>query len=302
MAIDVTTQRTIPAPFIEGASKAFIDQLTKAVGQYKGADLSKAFGSQFIAGQDPLEKQAQDLAQSGIGSYEQFLNRAKDAQAQAGILSGEAQQFVGPQAYKQFMSPYQRDVIDTTLLEFDRQSAKGIPGIAAQAVGAGVLGGGREGVMRAEYGASSDRNRAALQAQLLGQAFGQAQQAANQAFGQQLGLANQQANLGQAQLGLGSAIQGFQGRDIAGLASFGSQNRALEQQRLLADQQLAQARLNQPLTAAKTLGSGITGIVSAFPGASTQQITSTPDPSLAQTALGTGATLAGIYRGFGLGG
>ena len=73
------------------------------------------------------------------------------------------------------MSPYQQDVIDTTLAEFDVQAAKGIPGIAAQAVGAGVLGGGREGVMRSEYQASSDRNRAALQAQLLGQGFGQAQ-------------------------------------------------------------------------------------------------------------------------------
>ena len=84
------------------------------------------------------------------------------------------------------MSPYQQDVIDTTLREFDVQAAKGIPSIAAQAVGRGVLGGGREGVIRSEYQTTSDRNRAALQAQLLQQGFGQAQQAAQQQFMNQM--------------------------------------------------------------------------------------------------------------------
>jgi hypothetical protein len=73
------------------------------------------------------------------------------------------------------MSPYQQDVIDTTLQEFDVQAQKGLPGLAAQAIGAGAFGGGREGVQRAEYQAASDRNRAALQAQLLQQGFGTAQ-------------------------------------------------------------------------------------------------------------------------------
>ena len=55
------------------------------------------------------------------------------------------------------MSPYQQDVIDTTLAEFDRQTAKGLPSLAAQAVAAGAFGGGREGVQRAEFQATSDR-------------------------------------------------------------------------------------------------------------------------------------------------
>ena len=80
---------------------------------------------------------------------------------------------------KAYMSPYQQDIIDkTTLAEFDVQAQKGLPGLAAQAIGAGAFGGGREGVQLAEYQATSDRNRAALQAQLLGQGFGQAQQQA----------------------------------------------------------------------------------------------------------------------------
>ena len=83
------------------------------------------------------------------------------------------------------MSPYQQDIIDTTLAEYDIQAQKGLPGLAAQAIGAGAFGGGREGVQLAEYQASSDRNRAALQAQLLGQGFGQANQLAQNAFNQQ---------------------------------------------------------------------------------------------------------------------
>jgi len=275
---EVVQQQILPAPFIEAAAKPYLQELTTAVGGLKAADLSKSLGSQFIAGQDPLQAQAQTLATQGIGAYQPFLTSAAAS--------------AGPTAYQQFMSPYQQDVIDTTLAEFDVQSAKGIPGIAAQAVGAGVLGGGREGVMRSEYQASSDRNRAALQAQLLGQGFGQAQQAAQQAF------MNQQT-LGQQQLGLGSAQQGFLGQDVGALSTLGAQNQALAQAQLSAQQQLAQAQLQQPLQAAQALGAGITGLIAGYPG-QTQTQTS-PSPSLAQTALGTGATLAGIYRGFGLG-
>ena len=53
----------------------------------------------------------------------------------------------------------------------------------------GVLGGGREGVVRSEYQTASDRNRAALLAQLNQQGFGQAQQLAQQNFMNQMGLA-----------------------------------------------------------------------------------------------------------------
>ena len=268
---EVVQQQILPAPFIEAAAKPYLQELTTAVGGLKAADLSKSLGSQFIAGQDPLQARAQTLAESGIGAYKPFLTSAAAS--------------AGPTAYQQFMSPYQQDIIDTTLREFDVQSAKGIPGIAAQAVGAGVLGGGREGVMRSEYQASSDRNRAALQAQLLGQGFGQAQALAQQ------NMANQ--------LQLGSAQQGFLGQDVGALSTLGAQNQALAQAQLSANQQLAQAQLQQPLQAAQALGAGITGLIAGYPGQTQQQIS--PSPTLAQTALGTGATLAGIYRGFGLG-
>ena len=48
-------------------------------------------------------------------------------------------------------------------------------------------------------------------------------------------------------------------------------------------------------TAAQTLGAGITSLISGYPGGS--KVTQQPAPSALQSALGLGATLAGIYRG-----
>ena len=275
---EVVQQQILPAPFIEAAAKPYLQELTTAVGGLKAADLSKSLGSQFIAGQDPLQAQAQQTALGGIGAYRPFLQGAQQAQTTAAGLTG-------PTAYKQFMSPYQQDVIDATLAEYDVQAQKGIPSIAAQAIQAGAFGGGREGVQRAVYQGESDRNRAGLQAQLLQQGFTQANQLAQQNM--------------MNQLGLGSAQQGFLGQDVGALSTLGAQNQALAQAQLSANQQLAQAQLQQPLQAAQALGAGITGLIAGYPGQTQQQIS--PSPSLAQTALGTGATLAGIYRGFGLG-
>ena len=279
---EVTTTRVLPPEFVEAAGKTYLSNLAAATGGYKTADLSKAFGKQFVADQDPLQAQAQQLATQGIGAYQPFLNQAAAAQTTAGGLTG-------PQAYQQFMSPYQQDVISETLREFDVQAQKGIPSIAAQAVGKGVLGGGREGVMRSEYQTTSDRNRAALQAQLLAQGFGQAQQAAQQAFMNQQTLGNQQLNLAGQQ-------QQFLGQDVGALSTLGAQNQALEQAQLGAQQQLAQQQLQQPLTAAQQYGQGVTSLIAGYPGQQTQ-ITA-PSPSPLMTAIGAGGTLAGIYRAF----
>ena len=278
----VTETRILPPEFIEAAGKTYLGNLGTAAGQYKTADLSKAFGPQFVAKQDPLQAQAQTLATQGIGAYQPFLNQAAAAQTTAGGLTG-------PQAYQQFMSPYQQDVINETLREFDVQAQKGIPSIAAQAVSKGVLGGGREGVMRSEYQTTSDRNRAALQAQLLQQGFGQAQNAAQQAFINQQTLGNQQLNLAGQQ-------QQFLGQDVGALSTLGAQNQALQQAQFGAQQQLAQQQLQQPLTAANAYGQGVTSLIAGYPGQTTQ--VNAPSPNPLATAIGAGGTLAGIYRAF----
>ena len=278
---EISTVQNLPAPFIEAAGKTFLEQLQTAVGNLKTADLSTVMGPQFVAPTSAISQEAQAL-RGGLGAFAPFLQTAATQAGQAG-------QFTGPQAYQQFISPYQQDVIDTTLREFDVQAAKGIPSIAAQAVSRGVLGGGREGVMRSEYQSASDRNRAALQAQLLQSGFGQAQQAAQQAFQNQQALAQQQQSLA-------TQAPALFGQQISALGALGTQQQAQQQAQLSAQQQLLQSQQQQPLNLAQQYGQGVMGLISGYPAQfQTQQ---TPTPSPLQTALGAGATLAGVYRAF----
>ena len=262
---EVQSVRQLPPEFIEAAGKTYLSDLQKAVGDFKTTDLGGIMGRQFVAGPGALTTQAEGLA-SGLGGFQPFLT--------------QAQALTGPTAYQSYMAPFQQDVIDTTLAEFDRQAAAGLPALSAQAISAGAFGGGREGVQRAEYQAASDRNRAALQAQLLGQGFTQAQNLAQQDFLRNINLAQQSPAL--------------VGQQIAGLTTLGGQQQAREQQLLSADQQLAQRQAFQPLEAAQTLGAGIVPLISGYPGG--ERTMTTPSPSALQTGLSTGATLAGIYR------
>jgi len=265
---EVQTVRQAPAEFIEAAAKPYLQELTSAVGGYKGADLSKVFGSQFVAGQDPLQQRAQQLATQGIGGYQPYLTAAQAA--------------TGPTGYQSYMSPYQQDVIDATLGEYDIQAQRGLGSIADQAIASGAFGGGREGVQRAEYMSNSDRNRAALQSGLLQQGFSQANQLAQQDY--------------MNQLNLGTSQQAFLGQDVGALSTLGTGLQGQRQAELSAQQQLAQQQLNQPLQAAQTLGSGVMGLISGYP--QTTQTTTSPSPTALNTALGAGTTLAGIYRAF----
>jgi len=273
MAVETVTSQTRASPFIEAASKTFLDDLQKAVGGFKEADLSKVFGPQFVAGLGSLTQDAISKA-GGLGSFEPFLQTAAGLAPKTGA---DLQTLV-----QDFKSPYQQDVIDTTLREFDIQAAKGLPALRAQAITRGAFGGGREGVQLAEYQQASDRNRAALQAQLQQQGFQQAQQAAQQALANQLNLAQRAPQLA--------------GQQISALTTLGGIQQAANQQQLAAQQQLAQQQLQQPLTAAGQLGSGIASLISGYPGRIDigQQVV----PSPLQTAISGGATLAGIYRAF----
>ena len=265
-----TTDYTQTAsPFIEAAGKNYLNELTSAIGDFKATDLSGIMGRQFIAGADPLSTQAEALA-PGLAGYQPFLT--------------QAQQLASPTAYQTYMSPYQQDVIDATMTDFDIQSAKGLPQLSNQAIQAGAFGGGREGVQRAEYRSASDRNRAALQAQLLQQGFQQAQNLAAQQFAQQTNLAQLSPQLA--------------GQQIAGLSTLGGQQQAQQQATLAAQQQLAQRQAYQPLEASQALGQGVTSLIAGYPGRNIVTESTAASPSPLATGLGAASTLAGIYRAF----
>ena len=269
---EISEVRQLPAEFIEALGKTYADELTKTVGGLKEIDVSQLYGPQFVAGPGALTTQAESLA-GGLGSYEPYLQGAAQAQQTAAGM-------VGPQAYQAYMSPYQQDVIQSTLQEYDVQAQRGLPGLRAQQVAQGAFGQGRGAVQEAVYQSESDRNRAALQAQLLQQGFGQAQQLAAQQFGQQMQLAQ--------------AAPAAVGTQIAGLTALGSQQQAREQAELEAQRQLAYQQAYQPYQATQALGQGVMGLISGYPAQTTQTIT--PSPSPLSTALGTASTLAGIYK------
>jgi hypothetical protein len=263
---EITQTQNLPAPFIEALGKTYGEDLTSAIGGLKGLDVSKIYGPQFVAEQGALAQQAQGLA-GGLGSYQPYLQAAQAA--------------TGPQAYQQFMSPYQQDVINTTLGQYDIQAQKGLPALAAQAIGAGAYGGGREGVQRAEYQSQSDLNRALLQAQLQQQGYGQAQQLAQQQYSQQMGLAQ--------------ASPSLLGGQIAGLSTLGAGETSQQQALLEAQRQLAQQQAYQPLNVAERYGAGIQPLISGQLGSQTFSSTVTPTPSPLQNILSIGGTLASIY-------
>ena len=199
------------------------------------------------------------------------------------------------------MSPYQQDVIDTTLGEFDKQAQIQQQGLRDAALGVpGAFGGGREGVQQAEYQTASDRNRALLQAGLLQQGFGQAQSAAQQAFGNQQAIAQGQLGLGQAQLGLGREQMGlsnFQraglGQDVGMYGQLGSLRQAQEQARLTAQQQAAQTAAYEPYGRLSQYGQGITGLTG---GVAAAQYAEPQQQSPMSQALSTALGIGGLYQ------
>ena len=294
-----TTTYTRRAPYIEGAQENYIDLLTQQVGRAPGSTITDADGNVIgtvptlaqlgpqVAGQNVLTQAAQQQAatQAGLGQltfgaegdvtgigtgtgvagYQPFLDQAQQYQTQAGTTLGGAAALSGPQAYQQFMSPYQQQVIDTTLAEFDTQTAQGVPQLAANAIQAGAFGGGREGVAQAQYASDAAAKRAALQAQLLGQGFTQANQLANQAFTQQSNLANQQLGLGDFSRNLASLQPSLAASSVQQLGAAGTGNLAYQQAQLDAAQQQAQLAYNEPLSRLNAFGSGIAAQVSGAP-------------------------------------
>ena len=219
-----------------------------------------------VAAQDALQTQAYNLAGSGVGSYQPFLT-------QAGAYSG-------PTGYQSFMSPYQQDVIDATLADFDKQAAIDQRNIGLQAARSGNLGGGREGVQLAEQGAQSNLDRAALLATLRQQGFNTAQNLANRAFGQQRNLA--------------SDITDFQTADINQLGRLGGLQQAQAQAVLDAQREANRLQAFEPYERLGTYGSGVASLFSGNAPFGNQS-TVTPNPTPLQTALGTASVLSGIF-------
>jgi hypothetical protein len=346
----VTETRTLPPKYVEDLGKDYSTQLTGLTSQKM--DTTKF--QPMVAGQDQAQKDAYSMATTqgqGIGSYAPYLQQAgafqqgtgtfagqpanmmgsqdylQAAQQQSGLagLQSQAAQaqstaqgaLSGPNAYKQFMSPYQQDVINATMTDYDKQAAKGMTSIGQNAAMSGNLGGGREGVMRAEYKNQSDMNRALLQGKMLQQGFGQAQTQANTAFGQQGQLFGNQQNLfnnqqslfgnqqnlmqgantlGADQQRMAQLVPGLYGSDVQALQQAGS-GQQLQAQNVL-DQQREANRMAayEPYERLNYMGAGMGNVMGAGMGQYTSKVT--PNQSPLQQAMGIASLGLGAYKGY----
>ena len=341
MATETVINR--PAPFVEEIGKKLSEQalglqqvpvvttgiggISRQAGETDAGfkarqDAAKAFTTRQqnlaglrpeVAGLDPLQARAQALAQQGVGSFEPFLQRAEtEAQLASGLGTAALSQLAGvgtgatafQQDVSQFMSPYQQQVIDASLSEFDRNKQMQEQQLRDQQAKLGVLGAGRAGVQLAEFGTGAARERALLQAGLLQQGFNQAASQRQQDIANRFGLATAAQGLGgfrsdlaQQQAQLGSAQQGLQGTDITRLGQLGSINQALEQARKDATREATRMAAFQPQEELNRFADITTGIMGGMRGTGTTT-TNVPNPTPLQTALGVGSTLAGIYGAF----
>ena len=329
----VTEQRTLPAPFVETLGKDLATQITAQSGiptvatgiagitQQPGEtaegfkarqDAARAFTTRQqslaglapqVAGLSQREQEARTRAQAGLGSFQPFVTAAQQQVGAAGTTLGGVP--LGATAFQQdveqFMSPFQAQVIEATLNEFDRNQQIQEQKIRDQQAALGVLGAGRAGVQLAEFGTGAARERALLEAQLRQQGFGQAAAARQQDIANRFGLAQATQGLGafrsglagqQAQLGAG--LQGLQGADVTRLGQLGAINQAQRQAELDAQREATRMAAFQPQEELNRFADITTGIMGGMrgTGTSTQNI---PNPSPLATALGVGSTLAGIY-------
>jgi Arc/MetJ-type ribon-helix-helix transcriptional regulator len=281
--------------YLEDTAKDYAAQATKAYSV--PVDTSKFTGSQFIAGEDPLQTSAIAEAQAGVGSYKPYLTAATANLGAAGTAQAGLGALTGAQAYQPFMSPYQQDVIDTSLQAFDTQAQQQQQALRDQALGVpGAFGGGREGVQQAQYQSQSDLNRAALQAQLMQQNFGQAQTAAQQAFQNQQAIGQGQLGLGAAQMGLSNFQRTGMGGDIGALGQLGAMRQGITQAGLSADQQAAQTAAYEPYGRLSQYGQGITGLAGGVAGMQYQEPQqANPWASALGSAMGVGGLFGKIY-------
>ena len=323
----VTEQRTLPAPFVETLGKDLATQITAQSGiptvatgiagitQQPGEtaegfkarqDAARAFTTRQqslaglapqVAGLSQREQDARTLAQAGLGSFAPFVTAAQQQVGAAGTTLGGVP--LGATAFQQdvgqFMSPFQQQVIDTTLAEFDRNQQIQEQKIRDQQAALGVLGAGRAGVQLAEFGTGAARERALLRAGLLQQGFGQAAAARQQDIANRFGLSSAQANLGQFQTGLASLVPSLQRADVGQLGTLGAIDRSLRQAQLDAQTEAARQAAFAPQQQLDRYAAQVTGLMGGYPGGTRQEFV--PNPTPLQSALGIATTLGGLYLG-----
>ena len=282
--------------YLQEAGKDFAKQLTAQTAV--PLDPGTFMGRQFVAGEDPLQTQAINLATQGIGSFQPFLTSAQQAITQAGQDVGGLQQFMGSGAgtgagsIADFTSPFQQQVIDESLRQFDESRKAGLQNISDLAYQTGAFGGGRQGALEGQFLADTALGRAGLEAQLRAQGFADAAARRADAFRQQQSLADARTGLARQQMGLSDFQRQNVAGDVANLGQLGAFRQGLTQSQLAADQQALQTAAFEPFQRLDRFGAGITSLAG---GVGEPQFQAPAAPSPFATALSTALGIGGLF-------
>jgi len=294
-ASDLTRQAGIPSITTANAQQAgeTADQFAQRQAEAQQFGIRKAGMAELapqIAAQDAYQTAAYSQATdptSGLGAYQPFLQKAGTAADAATGLTGVGAG-TGTGSIQSYMSPYQQQVIDASLADFDQQAAKSRLNLGV--VAGGAFGGGRQGIREAEYDAQSDRSRATLQSGLRQSGFQNAQTRRQQDLANQMGISSLQS-------GLGGVAQEFGQSQIAGLGALGSAQQAQNQAVLDAQRQASTMAVQDPINRLNMLGEGVVGLMGGSKGQGTiiGEEPDVPQASALEKALGLGLTAADIY-------
>ena len=254
-------------PEIMARKLGLMDQAVNLAKTGQAGSYNPTLPTQQVAGFTGQQKDAFNLASQGVGAYQPYMQNAA-------FLANRS---VDPNAYKDFLNPYQSYVTQG----IEDQFAKAQNDANMQASKAGAFGGARQGIQSAEL--------ASQQAQAVGsslaQGYGQAQQTANQVYGQG---AQQQAALGQQaqQMNMG---------DISTLMQTGGAQQQLKQQEYDADYRQQIQQMYEPYQRMGFVSDIFQGAPTS---ASSLAMATTPQANPLAQAVGAGITGLAAYESF----
>ena len=277
------TQTVRLAPFQE----EFLADIFASAKALTGPGSMMPFAEQKVAGLSEGQQAAIANALGGVGAFQPFLRQGSAAVGQ-GIMGALGANY-DPSSYKEFMNPFQEQVIQQQYDDIAEQGRAQLSDFGQRAAGAGAFGGSRQALAESEIIGNVLDQQARTGAQLRTAGFQQAQAAAQQAANQQLRQAQLAGQLGTAQAGLGQLGQQMNVQDINTLLGVGGLQQQQGQRALDVDRAnflAAQALPFQQIGFMSDIFRGVPALQQTY---STR---TTPPPSRTSQLLGLG--IAGL--------
>jgi len=242
-----------------------------------------------IAEFSPEQEQAFTGIQGLVGQGQEYFDPSADLAKSSAVAPTS-------ESVRAAMSPFTQNVVNIQQREALRQADVAQQQLAAQAAGAGGLGGSRMAILEAEQNRNTQQLLGDIQARGQAAAFEDAQTRLLQQSGRELAASGQLMNLG------GLAPQQSL-KELTAVEAIGAQKQAQTQQAL----NIAKSQFQEEQTFPEQTLQQYQSVIRGFPLAPstyTNSQTVTPAPSYLQQAAGLGATglgIAGAFGGFGKG-